>query len=214
MQNENTGDGARGHYYHNSDKSSVTLLTRRLFLRDFKPGELPAIHAIARHPDFSFYNLDGSCSMTKAFLDKCIRTQYPDPNTGQRENYKLAITFSQHALPVGYVSIDEINPASGDVTDIGYFLHPAWQGYGYASEAARHLCAFILRHHQLPEIWATVHPDNIASQHVLNALNFDCVGPKATQFETTAGYEPRLVFRLKAENLNKTPVSSKPSAIS
>ena len=195
--------------HHRGGKEDIRIITPRLQLRAFTPSDFYPLHAIARHPDFSFYSLDGSKAKTQALLDKCIATQAPDPKTGQRQNYKLAITLPDQDSVIGYVSIGEINPASGDITDIGYFLHPDYQGRGYASEAVRHLCSFVIDHHNLPQIWATVHPDNIRSQNVLKALNFAYVGPKDTGKVTATGaQEPRLTYRLDANELNMTPAAS------
>ena len=54
-----------------------------------------------------------------------------------------------------------------DETEVGYLLaQPAW-GQGLATEAARAAVAYAFEHFDFPELIGITHPDNIASQRVL-----------------------------------------------
>ena len=54
-----------------------------------------------------------------------------------------------------------------DETEVGYLLGRAYWGHGLATEAARESVRFGFEDLGLPEIVGIVHPDNVASQRVL-----------------------------------------------
>jgi len=54
-----------------------------------------------------------------------------------------------------------------DETEVGYLLGTAYWGQGLATEAARESVRFGFEELDLPEIVGIVHPDNVASQRVL-----------------------------------------------
>jgi RimJ/RimL family protein N-acetyltransferase len=69
---------------------------------------------------------------------------------------------------------DPFDPGWG--AEVGYFLHPAAWGRGYATElttACTFLADNVLR---LPEIRAFARPENVGSQHVLKKAGFEMVG--------------------------------------
>ena len=54
-----------------------------------------------------------------------------------------------------------------DETEVGFLLDRTFWGKGYATEAARASLQFGFEHFNLDHIVALVHPDNLASQHVI-----------------------------------------------
>jgi RimJ/RimL family protein N-acetyltransferase len=62
-----------------------------------------------------------------------------------------------------------------DETEVGYLLDKAYWGQGLATEAARASVRFGFEHLELPEIVGIVHPDNVASQRVLEKAGLSCV---------------------------------------
>ena len=55
---------------------------------------------------------------------------------------------------------------------LGYSLHPAAWGQGYATELARACLAWADEELDVPDVWAFVHPDNTASRRVLDRTGF------------------------------------------
>ena len=61
--------------------------------------------------------------------------------------------------------------------ELGYSLHPAAWGQGYATELARSCLAWADKELDVPEVWAFVHPDNTVSRRVLDRAGFAQVRP-------------------------------------
>ena len=62
-----------------------------------------------------------------------------------------------------------------DETEVGYLLGTAYWGQGLATEVARASVRFGFEELGLPEIVGIVHPDNVASQRVLEKAGLSCV---------------------------------------
>ena len=65
---------------------------------------------------------------------------------------------------------DPFDPGWG--VELGYSLHPAVWGQGYATELARACLDWADERLEVPEVWAFVHPDNAASRRVLDRAGF------------------------------------------
>lgn len=61
--------------------------------------------------------------------------------------------------------------------ELGYSLHPAAWGQGYATELARACLDWADEELDVQEVWAFVHPDNTASRRVLDRAGFAQVRP-------------------------------------
>jgi ribosomal-protein-alanine N-acetyltransferase len=62
-----------------------------------------------------------------------------------------------------------------DETEVGYLLGSAYWGLGLATEAARASVRFGFEELDLRQIVGIVHPDNVASQRVLEKAGLSCV---------------------------------------
>ncbi len=90
--------------------------------------------------------------------------------------------------PVGNALL-KLLPASGSgepsgVTEVGWHLHPAAWGRGYATEAGRRL----LQHawdHGLTEVFAVTNPENAASQAVCARLGMLALGLTQAYYDTS-----------------------------
>lgn len=177
-----------------------------LILRDFSMADVPAVFRIASTPGFSFYALAPATAPEEEreasafqFVQNNIRLAQPDPATGVRENYKLALAFEERpdAL-VGYVAIDEWSAARGDPPDIGYLVDPAHQRKGYATIAGHLALQELFRLTGHDTVWATVHPANIPSERVLRRLGFVRTGVSTKVVRGVE--EPRLRLDLYRKN--------------
>jgi RimJ/RimL family protein N-acetyltransferase len=78
------------------------------------------------------------------------------------------IVSSKDGEPVGFACAFKVQGAYG----IGYMLVPEARGRGYGSEAVRILVDYVFLHHDVPRVQAETHPDNTASQRVLEKAGF------------------------------------------
>ncbi|MGF1528338.1 MAG: GNAT family N-acetyltransferase [Candidatus Competibacterales bacterium] len=171
----------------------MNIVTPRLRLREFTPMDVPAIHDIASQRDFVFYNLAPNFNTAAAFVHRAIATAKAHP----RRDYKLAVERrSQPGLCIGYVAFDGVDGLEPATPDIGYLIHPIHQGQGYATEAMSHLLALALeRYPAIAGVFATAHPQNIASHRVLAKLGLQRDGRMGVAtLPTLHGQEPRYRF--------------------
>lgn len=175
--------------------SEISILTPRLFLREFETNDVAAIHQIAVKKGFVFYNLDNSFASAVRFVNRAMDLQKPDVKTGLRHSFKLAVECRQKpGQCIGYVAFDDIGVGAEGTPDIGYLIDPVHQKKGFAKEAMRALMVYCYgTRPDLDTTWLTVHPDNKASQKVALSLSFAQTGAK--EIQTNRGTEPRLIFK-------------------
>jgi ribosomal-protein-alanine N-acetyltransferase len=86
-----------------------------------------------------------------------------------RRQYSLGIDAAVGLVGMVRMGIDSERHRSAD---IGYGVGPDEWGRGYATEAARLIIRFGFETLGLHRIWATHHPENVASRRVLDKVGF------------------------------------------
>jgi len=139
-----------------------TLHTERLTLAPFRPEDAAALHRI--------YGVEG------------VLQYFPDPNPPPLERVRRSVALHlEHwgkygygnwgILPagetalVGWAGLQYVPEL--EETEVGYLLDRPFWGKGYATEAARASIRFGFEQIGLEHLIALVHPENIASQRVL-----------------------------------------------
>ena len=140
------------------------LQTARLTLRQFTLADVGALHQILQTPDIMRY--------------------FPTPGTPTYERTeRIVVRQLEQWQSVGYGWWALTSGNSGDEqligwcglqflpdtneTEVGYLLAPPFWGQGLATEAARAALTFGFDRFAFPEVIGITHPDNIASQRVL-----------------------------------------------
>lgn len=57
--------------------------------------------------------------------------------------------------------------------EVAYVFGPAFWGEGYATEGSAWMCSHLAAEYGITELWAAVHPDNVASVRLLGRLGFE-----------------------------------------
>ena len=140
----------------------LPLHTPRLYLRDFLPIDLQAIHAYASDPAvtrFMFYGPRDEADST-AYPQRMLQSQIERP----RRTWELAVIRRADHRLIGACDVTLDNAHDGD---LGYiFARDVW-GQGYASEAARAMVDAGFTQLQLERIFATCAVEHGASARVL-----------------------------------------------
>jgi RimJ/RimL family protein N-acetyltransferase len=99
---------------------------------------------------------------------------------------------------VGDVSLAPIDDRRG-WANLGYAVHPDYQGEGYATEAARLVVDHGFAALGLHRVSATIHADNEASKRVAEKLGFTHEGTKRDDDFVDGDYVDREVYGLLRE---------------
>ncbi|MCB2312823.1 GNAT family N-acetyltransferase [Clostridium tagluense] len=144
-----------------------TIETDRLIIREFNEDDFKAIHAYASKPEVTMYLPFGPNSEmdTHIFLKKVIDYQTLKP----RYDYEFAVVLKQNNILIGAcgIHVTNINNKEGS---IGYCYDKQYWGNGYASESSDAIINFGFEKLNLHRIFATCHPDNIASAKVMEKI--------------------------------------------
>jgi RimJ/RimL family protein N-acetyltransferase len=144
------------------------IRTERLALRPFRRGDVDAVYSYRSRPDVSEYLFDRP--MTHEDCTEAVQTRAGQiAFSGEGDKILLAVERRDDARLIGEVSL--IWRSVPDLqAEVGYIFHPDAHGQGYASEAARALCAFGFEVMGLHRIYARCDARNGASERVMQRL--------------------------------------------
>ncbi|MGI5818000.1 MAG: GNAT family N-acetyltransferase [Armatimonadota bacterium] len=144
----------------------LPLLTERLELRDFREGDVEAVHQWASDPEVVRFMGWGpnTPERTREFLQRKFAERTGDP----RRTWDLAVVRRGTGRVIGSVGLrldDELQQA-----ELGYCYHQDAWGQGFATEAAREMLRLGFEVLGLHRIRATVDTRNGASIRVLDKI--------------------------------------------
>jgi RimJ/RimL family protein N-acetyltransferase len=149
-------------------RPAYPIATERLHLRPFEPGDLDALVAIHGDPDvvrYLYFGVRNRDELRGVLTEKMRRT---------------ALEKEGDMLNLG-AALRDTGELVGDMTlfwrsaqhrqgEVGYILHPAYGGRGYATEAARALLRIGFEDLGLHRICGRLDARNTASARVLERL--------------------------------------------
>ncbi len=152
-----------------------TLTTENLCLRPFTPQDAPAMHQILNGRDVLKY-FPGPQTVTEAQVDRMIGRLLAH---WQEHGYGLwAVEQHTTGALLGRCGLQRITET--DEVEIDFILDPACWGQGFATEAGQASLKFGFEQLNLPEVVGIVHPENLASQRVLQKLGMQIT--RATEY--------------------------------
>lgn len=185
---------------------NIYISTDNLILREISGADVLAIERIRRAINSTptnrpYYDLKEP-EDTVRFWKTAMAEQEVTP----RRTISLAVTEKEtpHKM-IGFV-IGELLPQSPEnwlgkvaLIDLGYFIDPAYQGKGYATEASRgFLSKIFFERVGFDHCSATVHPENEPSKRVLHHLGMKVYGE--TIKVMNGKREPRLLLEISKKD--------------
>ena len=142
----------------------MILVTERLLLREFVPGDWHAVFSYQLDPLYLRYYewTVRTPEDVQEFVQGFIRQQQLRP----RAKYQFAICSRASGLLIGNGGIRLAKPDDMQA-EIGFELGPLHWGQGFATEAAQALIRFGFEDLHLHRIWARCVADNSRSANVL-----------------------------------------------
>ncbi len=143
-------------------KDLPTLRTPRLMLRQFAPADVAALDQILRTPDIlRYFPTSGAPS-----LERTTRIVARQIEQWQTIGYGWwALTLPAADRLIGWCGLQFLPET--DETEVGYLLAQPFWGQGLATEAAQATVAYAFEQCDFIELIGITHPDNLASQRVL-----------------------------------------------
>jgi RimJ/RimL family protein N-acetyltransferase len=146
----------------------TTLDTDRLRLRPFVETDLDALANILARPDVMEYLYEEP--RTRSEVAAVLKRQMAMNHlTHQGDNLMLAVEERASGEVIGSVNLIWSSQEHRQ-GEIGYTLHPDYQGKGYASEASRALLAFGFHDMDLHRICGVCDERNLRSRRLMDRL--------------------------------------------
>jgi [ribosomal protein S5]-alanine N-acetyltransferase len=138
--------------------ASANLYTERLVLRQMTMNDAPQILVLRSDERILQYLLISKClneEEAMQFIDKINKS----------------VSRSESYYWVGTICIWNISEENSRA-EIGFVLHPDWQGMGLMNEAVKTVLDFVFDKLRIHSIEAEVHPGNLASKKLLKKQGF------------------------------------------
>jgi ribosomal-protein-alanine N-acetyltransferase len=140
----------------------LPIATRRLVLREFAPGDAPALARVTRDPSVLQQAPPGSRALAAA--ERAAAGRGPARSRQRSPSWELAVIVRRSGKLIGACDLALIGARQAD---IGYLLARRHWGYGYGTELARALIAHGFEALGLSRITAVVTVDNERSRRLL-----------------------------------------------
>lgn len=162
------------------------IKTQRLILRPFSMADLAVLKPIVQEPDI-FHYFPNQDLWTDEKTEGYIQYQI---NHWHIYGYgHWALVMHETGQIIGWNGL-EFLPDTNE-TEVGYLLSRAFWGKGYATEAANAAVQFGINKIRLNEIIGLTHPENTASQRVLEKCGLS--------FTRSAAYFGMEMFRFATQ---------------
>lgn len=156
------------------------LETEHLILRPIQQNDTDRLHEMYSNPAVMQYIYDGSVfsrEKSEARVAECLLHW-------EKHGFGLFVMIEKATKNIaGYCVlryfIDDHPDLNGKI-EIGYILDEPFWGKGYATEAVKALIQFGFEQHHFSQILATILPDNIASQKVVQKAGLIYIGDLET----------------------------------
>jgi RimJ/RimL family protein N-acetyltransferase len=145
-----------------------SIETERLRLRPFERSDLDAVFSIYSRPDVVRYLYDPPRSREEAaaLLERKMRTR-SIARDGDTASFAIELRSSREVVGDCMVRLSSEAHRQGE---IGFVLHPARQGRGYATEAGRELLRIAFEELAVHRVIGRLEARNLASARVLERL--------------------------------------------
>ncbi|UZD74666.1 GNAT family N-acetyltransferase [Bacillus siamensis] len=138
----------------------MKIKTDRLVIRTFEREDWQDVYEYTSNPEVMKYIPEGVFSEEDA-------KKFVIENSGEHAE-KYPVLLKDEKTVIGHIAFFKY--FGGHTYEIGWVFHPAYQGKGYASEAASAVLAFGFNEMKLHRIIATCQPENTASHRVMEKI--------------------------------------------
>ncbi|MCP4539746.1 MAG: GNAT family N-acetyltransferase [Chloroflexi bacterium] len=102
--------------------------------------------------------------------------------------------------PIGTAGFTENTITDEPGLDLSWFVLPEYQGQGFATEITNELLRFAFDGLKAERMLAETHPENPASNRVLEKLGFECLGERHHKYDYLPGFDTQVLWALTSGN--------------
>ena len=170
-----------------------TLKTKRLTLRPFNPNDIDPLHHIVNQPDVFRYFPNPDPPPDKEKVERIIKRQLS--HWAEHGYGWWAVEHQEKPGLIGWQGLQYL-PETDEV-EVGYLLAKPYWGQGLGTEGAKASLSYGFDTLGITQIIGLTHPDNIASQRVLEKAGL--------KFSNKAHYFGIDVYRYVIDAMSKVP---------
>jgi RimJ/RimL family protein N-acetyltransferase len=170
------------------------LETERLLLRPFTTGDFDALYAYQSRPDVARYLLWEARTEdeVRAALEKKVSASAIH---AEGDFLALAVVLREKGVIVGDFVLKYLSEEHRQ-GEIGYVIHPAHHGLGYATEAGRVLLRMAFQDLELHRLVGVIDPRNRASARVLEKLGMRLEAHFVENLYLRGGWQSEMVYAI------------------
>jgi len=144
--------------------------------------------------DDEFYTLH---AQTRRIQD---RIQAAEEGTG----YQFGIFTIDDGILIGQVSLNNVVQGVANYADMGYFIHPDYQGGGRMTAAVKLAVSYAFRALKLNRVQAAILLSNTGSKRVLEKNGFQAEGIARKYLKINGEYQDHQIYAVLAEDLGES----------
>ncbi|PYY30206.1 GNAT family N-acetyltransferase [Paenibacillus illinoisensis] len=144
--------------------------------------------------DDEFYTLD---AQTRRIQDRLKAAE-------EGAGYQFGIYTIKDDLLIGQISLNNVTYGVANYADMGYFIHPDYQGGGRMTAAVKLAVAYAFRALKLNRVQAAILPTNAGSQRVLEKNGFQAEGIARKYLKINGSYQDHRIYAVLAEDLSES----------
>ena len=173
----------------------VLVESDRLLVRRPEDGDGPALERVFCDPAMMRY-LGGV--WTAEQVAETFREWRDDWGVDGRWSGVLVRRDTQESVGTAGLTWDTIPGEPG--FELSWFVVPELQGRGFATEISRELLRFAFDELGAERVVVETHPDNPASNRVVEKLGFECLGERRHGYDNLPGFETQVLWALTRED--------------
>jgi [ribosomal protein S5]-alanine N-acetyltransferase len=163
------------------------LQTRHLNLREFRDSDVDPLYEIQGNRDYMRFTF---CAESRAACESWLRRYAESRRVNGFAPWTIVLRSTGRVIGWGGLNIDPQVPEWGP--EVSYFIHPACQGRGFASELVHCSLQHGFNDLRLRRIGAFARPENEASIRVLAKCGFKFLRYEPTLLRNHYELERRL----------------------
>jgi RimJ/RimL family protein N-acetyltransferase len=170
---------------------SILIQTERLFLKRPRSADLDFITRI--FCDEGIMRYLGKAWDRQQAEDSLLEWR---DNWGKENNWYGVMVKKEGGARVGMAGFSSNTIPDEPGLELSWFVLPVYQGQGFASEITRALLDFAFTRAGAELVLAETHPDNPASNRVLEKLGFACLGKREHTYDFLPDFTTQVLWAM------------------